>query len=149
MAIAILKLVDLRTDSHAIFLEGSTGHTVVQSRALALVGGLKLHMTPRTTARKFNDYLGIDMIIKYQLHFRTEQWLSLDKRKALSRPGVFLRPGRARCYRDHFGTDSVRSKFPPLYVPVSPSPVSREASLDLWCSISPMTMVVFKLRTLL
>ena len=30
---------------HAIFLEGSTGQTVVQFRALALVRGLKLHTT--------------------------------------------------------------------------------------------------------
>ena len=35
----------------------------------------------------------------------------------------------------------------PHYVPVSPLPVSREASRDLWRSIGPSTMVVFKLRT--
>ena len=45
------------------------------------------------------------------------------------------------------GTDSIRSKLPPLYVPVSPSPVSRQASRDLWRSIGPSTIVVFKLRT--
>ena len=49
---------------------------------------------------------------------------------ALSRPGAPLRPGRARRSRDHLATDSVRSKLPPLSVPVSPSPVSREASRD-------------------
>ena len=32
--------------------------------------------------------------------------------------------------RDHLATDSVWSKLPPLYVPVSSSPVSREASRD-------------------
>ena len=35
---------------------------------------------------------------------------------------------RARCSRDHLGTESVWSKVPPLYVPVSPSPGSHEAS---------------------
>ena len=55
MAIKIFKLLELRTvvkRCDAIFLEGSTGHTVVQSRALALVRGLKLHArhnSPRTT----------------------------------------------------------------------------------------------------
>ena len=65
----------------------------------------------------------------------------------LSRREASLRPVRARCSRDLCGTDSVRSKLPPLYVPVSPLPVSREASRDLWRSIGPSTMVVFKLRT--
>ena len=32
--------------------------------------------------------------------------------------------------RDYLATDSVRSKLPPLSVPVSPSPVSREASRE-------------------
>ena len=54
---------------------------------------------------------------------------------------------RARRSHDLFDTDSVRSKLPPLYVPVSPSPVSREASRDLWRSIGPSTMVVLILRT--
>ena len=46
----ISKLLDLRIiqtvvkSCHAIFLESSTGHTVVHSRALALVRGLKLHL---------------------------------------------------------------------------------------------------------
>ena len=75
------------------------------------------------------------------------EWFRLDERTALSRPGASLKPARARRPRDHFGTDSVRSKLLPLYVPVSPSPVSREASRDLWRSIGPSTMVVFKLRT--
>ena len=62
----------------------------------------------------------------------------------LSRREASLRPARARLSRDYFGTVSVRSKLPPLYVLVSPSPVSREASRDLWRSIGPSTMVVFK-----
>ena len=60
---------------------------------------------------------------------------------------LFLWRASARRSRDHLGTDSVRSKLPPSYVPVGPSPVSREASRDLWRSIGPSTMVVFKLRT--
>ena len=40
-----------------------------------------------------------------------------------------LRLGCSRRFRDHFGTVSVRSKLP-LYMPVSPSPVSRETSRD-------------------
>ena len=39
-------LIDVQTvvkSCNAIFLEGPTGQTVVQSRALALVRGLKLH----------------------------------------------------------------------------------------------------------
>ena len=71
----------------------------------------------------------------------------LHERTALSRREASLRPARARCSRDHLGTDSVRSKLPPLYVPVSPSPVSHEASRDLWRSIDPSTIVVLKLRT--
>ena len=58
-----------------------------------------------------------------------------------------LRPARARRSRDQLGTDSVRSKLPPLYVPVSPSPISREATRDLWRSIGPSAMIVFKPRT--
>ena len=42
----------------------------------------------------------------------------------MSRRGGPPRPARARRFRDHVGTDSVRSNLPPLYVPVSPSPVS-------------------------
>ena len=38
----------------------------------ASVRGLKFYITPRTTVRKLNDYLGTEMIIKHQLHFRTE-----------------------------------------------------------------------------
>ena len=44
----------------------------------------------------------------------------------------------------HFGTVLVRSKLPTQHVRVSPSPVSREASRDLWRSIGLSTMVVFK-----
>ena len=65
---------------------------------------------------------------------------------ALSRREASLRPARAQRSRDHVGTVSVRSKLPPLYVPVTPSPVSREASRGLWRSIGPSTMAVFKRR---
>ena len=73
----------------------------------------------------------------------------VNERTALSRREAFLRPARALHSRDHFGTDSVRSTLPPLYVPVNPLPVSREAinNRDLWRSIGPSTMDVFKLRT--
>ena len=88
------------------------------------------------------------MIIKHQLHFRTEGMVKASRAYGLvpSR-GFPQRSARARRSRDHFGTDSVRCKLPPLYAPVSPSPVSREASRDLWRSIGLSTMVVFKLRT--
>ena len=65
----------------------------------------------------------------------------------MSHPGAPLRPGCARGSRNHFATDSVRSKLLPLHVPASPLRISREASRDLWRSIGPSTMVVFKLRT--
>ena len=68
---------------------------------------------------------------------------------ALSRLEASLRPAHARRFRDLLGTDPVRSKLPPLCVPVSPSPVSLEASRDLWRSIGPSTIVVFKVRPLL
>ena len=71
----------------------------------------------------------------------------LHERTDLSRGEASLRPARALRSRDHLGTYSIRSKLPPPYVPMSPSPVSREASRDLWCSIGPSTMGVFKLRT--
>ena len=73
--------------------------------------------------------------------------LRLHERMTLSRREASLRPARAWCSRGHFGTFSVRSKLPPLYMPVSPLPVSRETSRDLWRSIEPSTMGVFKLRT--
>ena len=69
------------------------------------------------------------------------EWTGLFRREAS------LRLARARRTRDHFCTDSVRSKLPPLYVPVSPSLVLREADRDLRRSIGPSTMVVFNLRT--
>ena len=53
-----------------------------------------------------------------------------DELTTLSRQGASLRPGRAGRSRDHFATHSVRSNLPPLYVPVSPSPVSRESNRD-------------------
>ena len=71
----------------------------------------------------------------------------LHEHTDLARREASLWSARARRSRDHFCADSVRSKLPPLYVPVSPSPVSREASRDLWRSIGPSTMIVFKLRT--
>ena len=72
--------------------------------------------------------------------------LKHQERMALSRPEASLRPARARRSRDHFRTVSVRSKLPPLYVSVSLSPVSQEASRDLWRSIGPATRVAVKLR---
>ena len=75
MAIKILKLLELRTElksSHAIFLEGSTGRTTVQFRALALVSGVKLHTRYNSARTNLSEILkSIDMIIKHQLHFRT------------------------------------------------------------------------------
>ena len=69
----------------------------------------------------------------YQLREGTEASgrLRLHERMTLSRREASIRPAHARRVRDHLGTDSVRSKLPPLCAPVSPSPVSREASRDL------------------
>ena len=66
---------------------------------------------------------------------------------ALSRREASLTAARARRSRDHSGTVSVQYKLPSPYVLVSPSPVSREASRDLWRSIGLSTMVELKLRT--
>ena len=63
---------------------------------------------------------------------------------ALSRREASLRPERARRSRNHFGTVSVWSKIPPRSMPVSPPPVSRGTSSDLWPSIGSSTLVVFK-----
>ena len=65
----------------------------------------------------------------------------------LTRRLAFLGPARARRSRDPFGTISVLSKPPPQYVAVRPTPVSRETTHDLWRSIGPSAMVLFKLRT--
>ena len=54
----------------------------------------------------------------------------LHERTALSRREPSFRPACARRSRHRLGSDSVWSKLPPLYVPVSPSPVSRGASRD-------------------
>ena len=67
--------------------------------------------------------------MKHQLH-SGQLWLNLHERTVLSRREASPRPVRARRSRDHFGTDQIRSKLPPLYVPVSPSPGSREANRD-------------------
>ena len=124
MAIAILKLVDLRTDSHAIFLEGSTGHTVVQSRALALVRVLKLHATLlHYSVRNLMSIWALILLLK-EINYisgQSKRWRR-DEHTDVSRPGAPLRPGCARRSRDHFATDSVRSKLPPVHVPVSPAP---------------------------
>ena len=56
-------------------LRRPTKQTGVQPGILqeALVKGLELHVTLLVPlCAKFNDYLGIDMIIKHQLHFRTK-----------------------------------------------------------------------------
>ena len=78
------------------------------------------------------------------------QGLTSAQCSALSRRGASpasLGPERTRRSRDHFGTDSVRSKLAPLYGQVNPSLLSREASHTLWHSIGPSTMVLFKLPT--
>ena len=114
----------------------------------ASVGGLKLHITllvppcPNILwlSKHLYDY-------KNQLISGQSEWLRLHEGIPLSRREASLRRTRARRFRDHFGTVSVRFKVLPLYVLVSPSPVSRHASRVLWRSISPSTIVVFKLRT--
>ena len=60
---------------------------------------------------------------------------------ALPRREASLRPARALHSRDHFVPVQASST---IYV--SPSPVSSEASRDLWRSIGPSTMVVFERR---
>ena len=91
------------------------------------------------SVRKVNDYLGIYMIININYISELGEWLILHERTVLSRRGAPLRPECARCSRDHLAADWVRSKLPPQYVPVSPSPVSREASRNLWRSVGPST----------
>ena len=60
---------------------------------------------------------------------------------ALSRREASLRTERARRSSDYFGTDSIWSKLPLLYVSMSQSPVSGEVRNYLWRSIGPLTMV--------
>ena len=99
--------------------------------------------------RDFHEHFGID-IIKYVSRISGHrEWLRLHERMALSRREASLTAARARRSRDHSGTVSVQYKLPSPYVLVSPSPVSREASRDLWRSIGLSTMVVFQLRTIL
>ena len=114
----------------------------------------------KPASKSWNNYTAVDCrryknasnnkkIESYQLREGKEASgrLRLHERMALSRREASLRPARARCSRSHFGTVSARSKLPPLCVPVSLLPVSREASRDLWSSIGRSTMVVFELRT--
>ena len=114
----------------------------------------------KPASKSWNNYTAVDCrryknasnnkkIESYQLREGKEASgrLRLHERMALSRREASIRPAHARRFRDHLGTDTVRSKLPPLCVPVSPSPVSREISRDLWRSIRPSTMGVFKLRT--
>ena len=54
-----------------------------------------------------------------------------NERMASSRWEASIRPAHERRFRGHLGTDSVRYKLPPLCAPGAPSPVSREASLEL------------------
>ena len=75
------------------------------------------------------------MIKTNQLDFCTYFMVRASRAHGFVRRADSVRPARARRSRDHFGIVSVRSKLPPLYVPVSPSPVSRETSRDLWPSI--------------
>ena len=117
----------------------------------SLLRELKLRITlfPRTILSE--KLMSIWALIwLYNINYITGQseWWRLHERMHRFVPSrCSLWPARARHIRDYLGTDSVRSKILPLYVPVSPSPVSREASLDLWRSNGPSTMVVFKLRT--
>ena len=79
------------------------------------------------------------MITKHQQNSGESEWYWLHERTAWSHGEASFMPARPRRSRDHLGAVSVRSKLPP-YVPVSPPPVSREASRDLWRSIGPSTM---------
>ena len=113
----------------------------------ALVKGLKLHITRTTLSANLMSIWELIFLWNTNYISGQSEWLRLHERKVLSRREVSPTPARARRSRDHFGTDSVRCKLPPLYVPVSPLPVSREASRYLWRSIGASTMVVLKLRT--
>ena len=56
-------------------MEGSADHTVVQSRALAFVGGLKLHATllvPLCPTLNISIW-ALTQLTNNQLHFRTER----------------------------------------------------------------------------
>ena len=113
-----------------------------------LVRRLKLHITPLVPPCPkiqwlFGRWYGHktlttfpDRVNGYGFHERT----SLSRREASLRP-----------VHGALATISapIRSgpSLPPPYVPVSRSPVSREASRNLWRSIGPSMMVVFKLRT--
>ena len=71
----------------------------------------------------------------------------LDERTVWSRRQAPLMAARAHRSGDFLGADSVRSKVAPLALPVSPCLPSWEASRNIWRSIGPSAMLVFKLRT--
>ena len=99
--------------------------------------------------RNFNEYLGIHMIIKHQLHFRTEWMVGALRAHGFvpSRgfPQACTRTTLSWLFGHRFGP--VQASPTMMYVTVSPSPASREASRDLWHSIGPLAMGVFKLQT--
>ena len=107
-----------------------------------------LNNTTAVNCRQYKRLYNNKIIESYQLREGTEASgrSRLHERMAMSRREASIRPPHARRFRVHLGNDSVRSKLPPLCVPVSPSPVSREASRDLWRSIGPSIIVVFKLQ---
>ena len=122
-----------------------------QNKQETLAKGLKLHAryhARRTTLSETwkRSWALIWLLNINYISWQSEWWM-LHERTTLSRQEASLRPERERRSRDLLGTDSVRSKLPPQYVPVSPSPVSHEASRDLWRLNAASTMVVFKLRT--
>ena len=102
--------------------------------------------SPHTTlSENLLIQLGIDMIIKHQVHFRTG-WMVTASRAHDFVPTGFPQACTRRHSHDHLDAVSVRFKLPPLHVPVRPSPIWREAGRDLRRSIGLSTMVVFKLQ---
>ena len=82
----------------------------------ALVRGLKLHISPRTTLSE--NSMSIWALIRLQninyISGQSER-SRLHERTALSRREASLRPVCAWRSRDNLGTDSVPSKLSPLY----------------------------------